>query len=214
MSDFQSMTATLSKDRYMVKRFLDSLGHYPARMREKARSDYGTRLAAARKHAGLTQHALAKAVGMSQSAYAGAETTGQGSTYTSQLAAVCGVRSEWLATGEGAMLSTAAPEAKDTRPEPDQVMDALRVLAESLGAADKVTRSAVAPMLSILALEPDQLENVIATLGKLLPRTKLARASQDDPPEGEGAITALLPHLASKENKSAKRSSVQGGGRT
>ena len=107
-----------------------------------------------------------------------------------------------------------ASQAQRTQPEPDQVMAALRVLAESLGAADKVTRSAVAPMLSILALEPDQLENVIATLGKLLPRTKLARASQDDPPEGEGAITALLPHLASKENKSAKRSSVQGGGRT
>lgn len=107
-----------------------------------------------------------------------------------------------------------ASQAQRTQPEPDQVMAALRVLAESLGAADKVTRSAVAPMLSILALEPDQVENVIATLGKLLPRTKLARASQDDPREGEGAITALLPHLASKENKSAKRSSVQGGGRT
>ena len=110
MSDFQSMAVTLSNNRYRVKRFLDIGAHYAPRMRQKARSDYGLRLVQAREHAGLTQHALAKAVGMSQSALAGAETTGQGSTRTAQLAAVCGVRAEWLETGHGAMVAKEATE--------------------------------------------------------------------------------------------------------
>jgi transcriptional regulator with XRE-family HTH domain len=179
MSDFQSMPDTISKDRYMVKRFLDSLDGYSARMREKARSDYGSRLVKARNYARLTQHALAKAVGMSQSAYAGAETTGQGSTYTSQLAAVCGVRAKWLETGEGEMLGSET-ETPTTRLDPDAVLGALRTLADSLRAADKPTRSAVAASFSVLASDPDQVENVIAMLGKLLPRREAARDSQDD----------------------------------
>lgn len=188
MSDFQSIPDSLSKDRYMVKRFLDSLDRYPPRMREKARSEYGSRLVQARKHAGLTQTALAKAVGMSQSAYAGAETTGQGSTYTSQLAAACGVRPEWLATGAGPMVGET--ETHTTRPEPDALSAALRTLADTLRTADKETRLAVAPLLSMLATEPDRAENIIATLWKLLPRAALAQGSQDD---GSAGFTLTLP---------------------
>jgi len=72
-------------------------------MRTTTRSEYGARLVAARKQAKLTQHELAKKAGMSQSALAEAETTGQGSAYTPQLAAQCRVSAEWLATGEGEM---------------------------------------------------------------------------------------------------------------
>lgn len=74
-------------------------------MREEHRSEYGARLLSARKAAGLTQVALAKAVGMSQSSYAEAETTGNGSAYTAQIAAACGVSAEWLATGKGARIA-------------------------------------------------------------------------------------------------------------
>ena len=180
-------------------------------MREKVRSEYGTRLVMARKHAGLTQHAVAKAVGMSQSAYAGAETTGQGSTYTSQLAAVCGVNAEWLATGDGDMLGSDALSAQQTPAEPDRIRGALRILADSLRSADRTTRTAVAPLLSLLASEPDQTENVVDMLEKLLP---VARGSQQDGSGGK-EITSLLPSLEQKEpTLHAKRISNQTRGRT
>jgi hypothetical protein len=89
-----------------------------------------------------------------------------------------GVSPDWLATGEGEMLA-AAPQIAST--EPDEVLAALRILAGALTAADKATRSAVAASFSLLASEPDQLENVVATLTKLLPDShQTARNSQDD----------------------------------
>ena len=73
-------------------------------MRDVQRTDFGQRLAAARKHADLTQGALAKQVGMSQSAYSEAEKSGLGSAFTPQIAKACGVNVDWLATGEGEMI--------------------------------------------------------------------------------------------------------------
>lgn len=69
-------------------------------MRGKPRTDFGLRLYEARKDAKLTQQQLAKAVGMAQSTLTEAETTASGSSFTPQLAAACGVRAEWLATGK------------------------------------------------------------------------------------------------------------------
>jgi len=74
-------------------------------MANRSRTEYAVRLRAARKHAGLTQHQLADAVGMPQSTLSEAETTGQSSAYTPMLAKKCGVDAEWLATGRGAMVS-------------------------------------------------------------------------------------------------------------
>jgi phage repressor protein C with HTH and peptisase S24 domain len=71
--------------------------------RNRERTPFGQRLFDARTQAQMTQPQLAKAAGMSQSTLAEAEYTAQGSSYTAQLAAALGVRSEWLATGEGAM---------------------------------------------------------------------------------------------------------------
>lgn len=65
------------------------------------RTDFGERLMEARKAAKLTQSQLAKKVGMSQSALAEAEKTGQGSQYLAQLAQAMGVNPVWLATGKG-----------------------------------------------------------------------------------------------------------------
>lgn len=94
------------------------------------------------------------------------------------------------------------------------VMHALKVLADALAAQDKATRSAVAPLLSLLAQEPDQFENIASTLGKLLPGTNLARVPQDDESAGR-EITAVLPSLERKELQGhAKRISNQGRGRT
>lgn len=75
-----------------------------APMRERERSPFGDRLFQARKHAKLTQPQLASAVGMAQGTLAEAERSGLGSSFTAQIARVCGVRAEWLATGLGEML--------------------------------------------------------------------------------------------------------------
>ena len=72
---------------------------------KKERTEFGGRLLVARKFAVLTQTALANAVKMPQTTYAEAELTGQGSTYTAQIANRCGVNPVWLATGDGEMIS-------------------------------------------------------------------------------------------------------------
>ena len=58
---------------------------------KKERTEFGERLLVARKFAVLTQAALANAVQMPQTTYGEAELTGQGSTYTAQIAKRCGV---------------------------------------------------------------------------------------------------------------------------
>lgn len=70
-----------------------------------SRSEFGSRLRAARKHAGLTQKQLAPIVGMSQSNLSELEVSGHSSGMTTQLARACGVNAHWLATGDGEMLS-------------------------------------------------------------------------------------------------------------
>jgi transcriptional regulator with XRE-family HTH domain len=152
MSDCQSIPLTLSGVRYRVKR-TSVIGHrYSADMTQKARTEYGARLYASRKHAKLTQTAIAKAVGMSQSAYAEAESTGLSSTFTAQLAAACGVNPNWLATGEGTMLAN----REAARPEADQVAHALEVLTKTLLRADEDVRLSLEPLLASMAKEPEK----------------------------------------------------------
>lgn len=67
-------------------------------------TDFGKRLKTARKHAGLIQAQLAKAVGIGQSTVAELEKEGFGSSHVATIAAACGVSPIWLATGEGPML--------------------------------------------------------------------------------------------------------------
>ena len=76
---------------------------YPHGM--KTRSEYGSRLQQARRHAGLTQKQLAARAGMSQGTLSELETNAQSSGFTPQLAAACGVDAHWLATGMGEMLA-------------------------------------------------------------------------------------------------------------
>lgn len=102
------MYARITERRYFGKRISVNGRRYAEKMADRSRTEYAVRLRAARKHAGLTQHQLAAAVGMPQSTLSEAETTGQSSAYTPQLAKKCGVDAEWLATGEGQMVSSTA----------------------------------------------------------------------------------------------------------
>lgn len=185
------MPATISKDRYLVKRFLDNLAQYSFDMREKVRSDYGSRLLAARTEAGLTQTALAKAVGMSQSALVAAESTGQGSTYTSQLAAVCGVRAEWLATGEGPKREPAtdvpAPPQTDLN-DADRVAEAIEVITKALMNVDDFTRDFVRHSLSRLGKDPSESGNISHKIADLLVKNRSESGSTDTRPRSVGKL--------------------------
>lgn len=95
-------------------------------------TDFGKRLKTARKHAGLIQAQLAKAVGIGQSTVAELEKEGFGSSHVATIAAACGVSPIWLATGEGPMLPGAVATAMaihtaDLAPAPAPGMPAIRV---------------------------------------------------------------------------------------
>lgn len=79
-------------------------------------TDFGKRLKAARRFAGLTQRKLAALVGMAQTSLSEAETRGHGSTFTYQLAIACGINPNWLATGDGEMILDTAPAVVREQP--------------------------------------------------------------------------------------------------
>jgi transcriptional regulator with XRE-family HTH domain len=170
------MAATLTACRYSVKRLSGIGGQYSADM-NKSRSEYGARLYAARKRAGLTQVALAKAAGMSQSTLQEAETTGLKSTYTAQIAEVCGVSPHWLATGEGEMLRGTG----EARPETDQLADALEVLTKALLKSDENARIAVEPLLASMANKPEK----AGQKSRLILRLLTTDTVQDTPTEND-----------------------------
>jgi len=70
-------------------------------------STVGERLKKARKHAGMTQVDLAKAVGAKQGAISDLENgRNHSSTKLVQMAVCTGVNAEWLSTGQGEMINT------------------------------------------------------------------------------------------------------------
>lgn len=76
-------------------------------------SDFGDRVRKARKHAKLSQEQLAGDIGIKQGSLSELERVGNSSTFTVQIAQRCGVRADWLATGDGLMLSTSLPQMGD-----------------------------------------------------------------------------------------------------
>jgi hypothetical protein len=133
------------------------------RMREVARTEFGERLYFARKvHAKISQAMLAKAVGTSQSNIAELETTGQGSSFTPQLAQRCGVRVEWLATGEEPMVAAKAysfanSTNRQVAAEPPSdygLAMAVEKIAKAIEAADPATRADAAEMIALLLRNP------------------------------------------------------------
>lgn len=78
--------------------------------------EYKDRIKAARKHAKLTQAALADAVGIKQASISELETgKSQSSTFNATIAKACGVDPVWLETGRGQML----PSDSNIEPGPD-----------------------------------------------------------------------------------------------
>ena len=67
-------------------------------------TDFGKRIKAARKCAGLTQKELAGKINLAQPSLSHLENAGFASVFTAQIADACGVNPHWLATGEGEML--------------------------------------------------------------------------------------------------------------
>lgn len=108
---------------------------------------FGKRLKAAREHAGLTQPELAAAVPMAQSTLAAAESKGDGSRLTAQIAHTCGVNAYWLATGNGAMLD------RDTRPAtaPPDLAAALPVVLQAVTDATETNRGELEQVLALFA---------------------------------------------------------------
>lgn len=96
-------------------------------MAESERTPFGERLFKARTHAKLSQPQLATAVGLRQSTIGELEKKGNGSQKTTQIALACGVRPEWLASGEGPMLPPPVPKP---RPELQEVIRAFQGLKE------------------------------------------------------------------------------------
>lgn len=84
------------------------------------------RLKEARKEAGLTQTQLAEKVGMSQPAYSELESgKSNSSALLAQIAFVLGVRSYWLATGEGPK-----PESESLDTDERELIAAWRTLSQ------------------------------------------------------------------------------------
>lgn len=77
--------------------------------------EYKDRIKAARRHAGLTQDALADAVGIKQASISELETgKSLSSSFNASIAKACGVDAVWLETGRGKML----PDAPNVEPGP------------------------------------------------------------------------------------------------
>lgn len=102
------MAARITDVRYCVKRIPVNGAHYSAAMANRDRTEFASRVIAARKHAGLTQHGLSTATKIKQSTIAEMEVSGQSSLMTPQIARACGVDAYWLATGEGEMVASHA----------------------------------------------------------------------------------------------------------
>lgn len=132
-------------------------------------TEFGKRLAKARKHAQLTQDQLAARTGMAQSTLAAAESKGAGSRKVAQIAAACTVNAHWLATGEGEMLDgivnvAAMPRAQYRVEHVTSLESTISQLGELLAAHSAERRETVAGVLSRFALDPGNadLQNELA----------------------------------------------------
>lgn len=89
---------------------------------------FAERMRFARKHAGLTQQALATAMRVSQSAVNQMEHGHISSLKGQQLIALeraTGVRGEWVATGKGERFTPAGTLPKDERDQVHRIMESL-----------------------------------------------------------------------------------------
>ena len=111
-------------------------------------TEFGTRLRMARRHARLSQKALAALVGLSQSNISELEDGGYESGKTAQIAHACGVDAQWLATGAGHMVNPSLEAHAPVTPKLE-LIEALRrlcavhgvlVVADTIGANDQTLK--------------------------------------------------------------------------
>ncbi|MET3371992.1 transcriptional regulator with XRE-family HTH domain [Variovorax boronicumulans] len=199
------MAAILPEVRYSVKRSSVNGHHYPARMANRDRTEFGSRVIQARKHAELTQHGLSAATGIKQSTIAEMEVSGQSSLMTPQIARACGVDAYWLATGEGPMVASSEDEPED---EGMQLAKALSTLVGALQAADADKLLAVERWLSAMATDPTNAKNKSDLILKLLvtDADKDYKGPQDRTPEAHIVGQLDVPDLG--DNHDGRRNTV------
>lgn len=134
---------------------------------EKMVTEYGKRLSAARKGAGLTQAALAKKVGMTQGTISELEKIGHGSAFTHQLATICKVNPHWLATGDGDKRIKVATNHHQERAGLSEDALELGVYFDHLTDPGDRTRAYVAAMAVILKIEAERAELISAQATKV-----------------------------------------------
>ena len=107
---------SIATSRYGIShnyKYGDSLLQGYGRSHITALMEYKDRLKAARKHAGITQAQLAERIGLNQTSISDLERgKSVSSSFSYQIASVCGVNPRWLVMGVGDMLS-ATGEAED-----------------------------------------------------------------------------------------------------
>lgn len=148
-------------------------------------TDFGKRLKAARKSAGLSQVKLSKAVGIGQSTIAELEKEGFGTSHVVKIAAVCGVSAVWLSTGEGEMvpsdlISTSAlggglSVANISPGQAQTLAQALETVVAALAKVPVDSRKAVADDMGLLAMAPDSSETLARLSASLAPARQEAR---------------------------------------
>lgn len=131
MSKVQSITGEYRNPDILVKRQTDNNYRNTDCMDTTERTPFGRRLFESREAAELTQDQVAAKIGMSQGTLGEAETSGQRSGYTPQLAALYKVDPVWLATGRTPTEKPLATPARDTKPARPLIQD-LMVIADTI----------------------------------------------------------------------------------
>jgi DNA-binding XRE family transcriptional regulator len=211
MSSDQSMAARITEHRYSVKRSSVNGRRYPARMANRDRTEFASRVIAAREHAGMTQHELGAAAGIKQSTIAEMEVSGQYSLKTPQIARACGVDAYWLATGEGPMLG---PQAEDNKKDrASGLAGALEILVAALQAADKDELIAVEGWLSAMAADPATAKNKSDLILKLVTSRDKPDLPPHDGPRGS-RISVTTPRIDLGDGNGRSDTDAAAGGGT
>lgn len=101
---------------------------------------------------------------------------------------------------------------QESRPEADQLADALEVLTKALTKADENTRIAVSPLLSSMANEPDKAGQKSHLILRLLVTEGVAPSAPDDRPRSVGKLIggSALQDIGGKSHGQGDRAATQG----
>jgi transcriptional regulator with XRE-family HTH domain len=149
------------------------------------RTEFGKRVLRARKCAGMSQVALAKAIGCTQENISLAENRAEASGMTVAIARATKVNPVWLADGTGEM-SASAPELALGNPcallvDDLKPSDLVQVLARKMAALTESRRKAIGSLLQSLTDDPAQSDSVALDIGYLMTGQAAVNACQAGP---------------------------------